>query len=118
MKKPVEVRALCGSCKADYVHSGYTLTKISGQTHEEECDICRVHKGWEYEVEDDEVGYTEETCQTVGKMNYIVVSKFNSSGRCAKENITDLLQREAQKLSANSLDKANQARYTERANAG
>jgi len=118
MKKRVDTRTLCGACRLDYRNSGYALTKISGQTHKEECDICRVRKGWEYEVDDEEEGCTEETHQTIGKTNYIVVSHFNASGRCAKDNITNLLQREAQNLSGNSLDKASQARYTELANAG
>jgi len=52
MKKRVDTRTLCGACRINYKNSGYTLTKISGQQYKDDCDLCRVRKGWEYTVAD------------------------------------------------------------------
>jgi len=59
MSKQPSIRSLCGRCKSDYENSGYKLSKVRYQEFKDDCDICHVRKGWEYEVtqEDERSGY-------------------------------------------------------------
>ena len=51
MKRGIDTRTLCGTCRADYENSGYMFSKIREQQCKDNCDLCRIRKGWEYEVE-------------------------------------------------------------------
>ena len=46
-----DIRMLCDSCRADYIRAGYQLKRVWSE-NKENCDICRVNFGWEYEVEE------------------------------------------------------------------
>ena len=45
-----DLRTLCYHCKSNYEHSGYMVKKLTWQEYKDDCDICHVRMGWEYEV--------------------------------------------------------------------
>ena len=44
-----DIRVLCYSCLEEYRRAGYSATLIWSKT-KEECDVCRIKYGWQYEI--------------------------------------------------------------------
>lgn len=60
---------------------------------------------------------SEETTQTVGKMRFVVVSKFQENGSTVSDKVKRLLEREVQeKTEDRILDAAGQTDYNEGVN--
>jgi len=54
----------------------------------------------------------EQTSQVIGKINFVVTSKFKTTGNSPDEKLRNLLKREAQTNYAKGLDKAGHVSYT------
>jgi hypothetical protein len=60
---------------------------------------------------------SEETTQAVGKMQFVVVSKFKESGMTVEEKMKHLLAREVQDEKENhTFEKASQTQYNKGVN--
>jgi len=59
----------------------------------------------------------QQTSQTIGKTQFIVVSNFKPKGKSAHDNLSSLLEREVEKLQEKGLEKSFKARYNYNVNA-